>query len=576
MKHPSSLSIEAAHEAQKLSATAAQAHILPAQPIGKVGRRQYLWLFAALLVGLSVRIPGVLWGYNFPFGWYGHHVDEYAHLVLAETLINPLATPRWPPHPYPKGLAAHVAVPVLAVGAARGKLLVTSREQLAKPPDVRTIITAGRLVSVFYGTATILMVFLMARLVFPDVRTSLLAAWLVALGGLHVTQSHFFVADVPSIFWLLLGLYMLFRHLQVSDARQLHFLSAAAFCFGVAFGVKLVVAGLPTLVVLAFMRPPRLMRAVYCAVFFFTGLVLINLLSFTPIDIYKTFVRGISDPYQFSRVWSLLLYFIELPSVVSFPVLLMALVGTFFLVRDLVRLKGDPQFMAISLVMVLPALVQAYLILFKMDHFPRHLIGLVPWIAMAAAWGLSEVGRALEQRGISPAVAVVPVVAWLALFVYDGERVFIQEPRNQAARWLQQNVSPDTPISWWKHDWIANYRHVDFPEEGRPPVVVVEMHTANHFLSGVGLKNTFPRDYRRVFASRSQSRLDAIQALFKGTSEYKEVARFSEGYFMPEFILAERWIGDRSRNYVTEIVIFRRAAEHEGPLPVPDLKLSQP
>ncbi len=52
--------------------------------------------------------------------------------------------------------------------------------------------------------------------------------------------------------------------------------------------------------------------------------------------------------------------------------------------------------------------------------------------------------------------------------------------------------------------------------------------------------------------------MDAIQALFKGTTEYREVARFNEGYFMPEYRISDYVIGNRSRNYVAEVVIFMK------------------
>jgi hypothetical protein len=74
----------------------------------------------------------------------------------------------------------------------------------------------------------------------------------------------------------------------------------------------------------------------------------------------------------------------------------------------------------------------------------------------------------------------------------------------------------------------------------------------------MGLKNSYPTDLRYIFDGESSDVVDAFQSLFKGTSEYQEVARFKEGYFMPEYVLVNRLVGDRSRNYVTEIVIFKK------------------
>jgi hypothetical protein len=180
---------------------------------------------------------------------------------------------------------------------------------------------------------------------------------------------------------------------------------------------------------------------------------------------------------------------------------------------------------------------------------------------MLAAWSLVWLIDELGSRGIKPVLLIIPFFLYLVLFVYDGERLFIKEPRNQAANWILQNIPDGTAISWWGHEWITEYQHVGFPDQGEPPVLVIEMHHANHFLSGMGLKNSYPSDYRFVFLAPTQDRLNAYQALFKGALPYQEVARFSEDYFMPEYRVVDNLIGNRSRNYITELVIFEKAVE---------------
>ncbi len=142
--------------------------------------------------------------------------------------------------------------------------------------------------------------------------------------------------------------------------------------------------------------------------------------------------------------------------------------------------------------------------------------------------------------------------------MFDGERVFVQEPRNRAAAWILENVPKGTEISWRKPGDFPGYEKVYFPTQGRPPVVVIDMHHANHYLSGMGFRDSYPRDAGRIFDAMSQERVDQLQALFKGDTEYREVARFREGYFMPEYVLVDRLIGNRSRNYVAEVVIFQK------------------
>ena len=511
--------------------------------------RRVVWLSVILLGGLLVRVPGVFWGANFPLGWAGHHPDEFTHLVNAEMLIDPSSPPRWEPHPYPKGTAGLAAAPIIAARVPLGNAD-------APLPRASHIITWGRLVSVVFGTLTALVVALLALRIFGDVRVALTAGTITALGGLHVTQSHFFLADVPGLFWFLLALYLLLIDLDGSETSDREALQWAALASGVAFGTKFLVAGLPTLGIAALARGPRLRRLVGVGVFAAAGFAVVNLFSFTLAELYDALVRGVGDPYAYSRWFGALLYLLELPSVISLPVTVFGLLGGGWLAARYVRLPRRRQ-LVLALVILLPFLANLYLIVFKVDHFPRHLVQLLPWLILPAAWALVRTSDAMAARGIARTALIVPFFAYLAAFVVDGERVFIQDPRNEAARWVMANV-PEGGEFWWNRHPLRGYRHLRFPERGRAPVLVIEMLDANHYLSGIGWRDSYPDDARNVFDAVSQERVEVMQALHRGILEYREVARFPVGYIMPEYVLTDRLIGDRSRNYVTDVVIFRR------------------
>jgi hypothetical protein len=99
---------------------------------------------------------------------------------------------------------------------------------------------------------------------------------------------------------------------------------------------------------------------------------------------------------------------------------------------------------------------------------------------------------------------------------------------------------------------------VSYPGGKKPDFILIDMIEANHYLSGMGLKNSYPHDYHTIYGGQSQQRVDALQGLFLGKSDYFEVNRFAEGYFMPEFTLIDNLLGNRSRNYLTEVVIFKK------------------
>jgi hypothetical protein len=513
-----------------------------------------------IVIALVARLPGVSWGSKFPGGWQSHHPDEFTHWTNTQLLLNPSRFGTWRPHPYPKGLAATVAVPALTVR----KLNIRDGDW----PYKRTVIVAGRLVSVAFGAATIVVLVLITNLFFADRRVGLAAGLILALGGLHVTQSHFFVSDVAGVFWLLLGLYLLLRELKKEPSDGRAYLEWAALCMGVAFGMKLVIAGLPTLALIVLLRRPRLVRIAHTAVFFLAGFVAINFASYTPHELYRTLRSGIGDPYVYNRLTGILLYIVELPSIVSLPVAVLGLLGGIALARRALAPENRPRLPGILLVAVLPLAIHAYFVALKLDHFPRHVLLFIPWLAVAAGWSLVRIGDRLKKRGIHPGLLMVPFFLYLAAFVYDGERVFITDPRNDAATWILKNV-PSSTTMWWRGAHLEGYEPVWYPMKGTPTILVVDMKDANHYLSGMGRSFSYPRDSRNIFDSFGQDWVDSMQAVFRGTSDYREVARFGEGYMMPEYVVTDRLIGNRSRNYVAEIVVFRTDHPNSNPAAAP-------
>lgn len=514
-------------------------------------RAERAWLALALLVGLLVRAPGVFWGANFPGGWAFHHIDEYTHWVKAEHLIDPSSALRWY-QAYPLGTAAHAALPLITWRAVTGGLSDPA-------PGMAPIVVTGRVISVLYGTATILLVFLLGRRLFRDRRVALLGAWIMALGGLHVTQSHFFLADAPALFWLLLGIWLLLVEFETGRGPRSLPLLGAAFALGIAFGIKLMVVGLPALGLAALWRKPRLPRAALSGGLFLAAFLLVNLFAFGPADLYRAITGdGVAGGCDCSKLASLGLYLIELPSLLSLPVLLFGLVGAGSLALRFSKSRRDGRWWGILCAIGLTLAIYALTVVFTLDHFLRHLIPFIPWLALAAGWALLRAADWLARRKLPAWALLTPVFVYLALFVYDGERMYIAEPRNQAATWILENLPAGSSYAWRAHNDLPGFEYSGQPLRQRPDLVVIEMHLANDILSGYGWKNSLPRDYRKVFGADSQENMDWIQGLFQGTGGYRIAARFPDGYWMPEFRLVEALLGNRARNYLSEIVIFQK------------------
>jgi len=128
------------------------------------------WLLGAMLAGALVRLPGVAWGVNWPDGFTIHHPDEYTHIANADAIISPLGPATGVA--YPKAFAAYAATPFLAWYGLHGSF---GGARIHLP----WIVGSGRLISVAFGLAAILLVFLITRDALHHEEAGVLAAWLM-------------------------------------------------------------------------------------------------------------------------------------------------------------------------------------------------------------------------------------------------------------------------------------------------------------------------------------------------------------------------------------------------------------
>jgi 4-amino-4-deoxy-L-arabinose transferase-like glycosyltransferase len=427
------------------------------------------------------------------------------------------------------------------------------------PPD-RTLILFGRAWSVVYGALTVLVLYFFARRLTGSANIGVIAAFLLALGGLHVSQSHFFVADVPMLFWALLGTHLLLVDLD-ERGRRLLALPGAAFAMGVAAGLKLAVMGIPPLVIVALMAPGRLLRLAQTAAFFLCGAVIVNFGSFTPVDLIKTITAGVTSGTTFRTADVARIYGIELLASIGAPVVLLATLGLGAALRAAFSRGAGGRVLAVIVLGGIPIALQTFAMLTKLDPFPRHFLPLFPWIVLLAATALALIAERLRSRPALVAGIFLLVFGWQAALVFDGERNYVTEPRNHAMKWIDDNVPRGSTISWPTFERDLARRGlvpVKFPEDAQPDILVTEMHTLNHLVSGSGLRESYPTDWRTAFDALSPERLRAFQEVHRGRGGYRRVAGFGEGYFMPELRLADCVLGNRSRNYLTEVQIYRR------------------
>jgi hypothetical protein len=254
------------------------------------------------------------------------------------------------------------------------------------------------------------------------------------------------------------------------------------------------------------------------------------------------------------------LYAVELLASAGAPVVILAVLGLGVALRLALTESGRRRTLPVVLLILLPAAIHAATLFGKLDPFPRHLLPFFPWLMLLAAAALVAITDRLQsKRGLLAAIYLV-VFGWQTALVIDTERLYITEPRNETMRWIDSNAPKGGSVSWPGYEAelkAKGFKPEKYFDEGKPDVVVAELYSLNHFLSGSGRRESYPTDYRRVFDSLSPPRLVAFQDLYRGKAGYTEAARFEEGYFMPELRLSDRILGNRSRNYLSTVVIYR-------------------
>jgi hypothetical protein len=523
-----------------------------------LGAARRRWAVLGLLaLALVVRVPGVFWGANFPIDIFAlHNTDEGTHLNLVRDILEPnrarSALPKYPP-----ATAVPVVLTVQLTRAARGLFS-------GSLPEKHRIVMLGRAFAVIAGTLTVLAVMLLAvRLGAPWVAT-VASGVAVALAPLHVTQSHFFLADASSILWTILGLWCFGVHLARGQRSELTSFAAAAFCFGASFGIKLAPFCIPSMVVAALLPGPRVRRVVVGMVAAAAGVVVLNGFRFWPRELAFVLQNGVSVPgVVVDHAQSALMYLIHLPGAFGTPALLLGAIGCVLVARA----RGPGATPALTatqrwLLLWLPLLTALVLVVWRLDPYPRHLLVFLPWVAVFAGLGFVRTSEWLRARRVGSWVLPVVVCAWQAAIVVDEQRHFVDDPRNDAARWMLAHVPAGTDI-FWINAPLRSYRNRQIftrtAQTGeRPAYIVMNMSFANSFLSGQGWRNSMPQECRQIFIGASPERMRYMQDLMTGRGGYAIVARFPERYVMPELTVPLRLLGDRWRNFVAEAVILRR------------------
>jgi len=439
-------------------------------PVGKPAPstpRQVRWaLGAILLLGLALRLPGILWGFPaLPFtgqyhpdelATYGHAVGFPGNYLTSTSYVHGSSVPY---------LVAAVLLPV--------KLLV------AAPTWSLICLMAMRLTSVAMGTTSVWLVFRLGRRFYGD-RGGLVAAALLAVAIVPVMNSSFATPDVTMGALLLASALAANRAFETGRVRDA--LAAGALA-GLLLGTKVTMAILFVIpIVLALAGPPttRLSRRL---------LLLAVLVAVAGAVFALTNIHVVLRPSEFLQYWREQKYawydrsavpFGEVPGVwwrqsvvaVGLPTMWLFVVGVPAMGRRDLRFK-----------LALLLFLAIYFMGLRHYVLPRFVASVAPIVCLFAAapcaWLLAR-SRPWSWMGAAAAAAAM---CWGLWYDVAGIRLRLRDPRTRAARFMARSIPPGstlgvaTPypevVSAWEYPRMDNprWRRIDFLQH--PDFVVV-------------------------------------------------------------------------------------------------------
>jgi hypothetical protein len=490
-------------------------------------RAAIVWVTLATALGAALRFYGLGWGAPY----FHFHIDEHIVFSYAEALARDTKAAA----DMPKFFMYSPFPMYVLNGIVRAYDAVAHPLDLTVPRDEVTYMILGRTISATLGTATIPLVYAIARRISGRLG-GVCAAFLLACAVIHLRESHFFSLDVSMTFFTVVGLYFALRIVERGDAVGE---AGSAIAFGLGIASKYSAAFLAPLIGVAEVLSPRapasltpfqarawLRIVVRTALTVCAGLAIFLLLDWLVLRYFDKFrsdiktwvidpLSGTSKPEwiaQFADVNALPYWFTNLLWWGLGPALeICGLVGVVWLL-----VRGHRPSILVALFPMLYWLSAGKTA--TVAPFIRYTVPLAPPLAIAAGAYCAHLLTRPRRRVVGAAVTLV-VGGTTALWAVAYTNVFRQpDSRLVASTWLLQNVPAGSKI-------------LIEPSHNIPPMG--SYLTAVNFHSNYVLfyPQTEKHDYYQLFA------LDTYRSLYnRGVDD-----QFRRNYIQSRLALAD-WI----------------------------------
>jgi hypothetical protein len=377
----------------------------------------------------------------------------------------------------------------------------------------------ARLLSAAAGIASVWVIFRIAVRLF-DRTTALGAAALLALAFLHVRDSHYGVTDVPMTFMVLVAFLSVVRFAESGTRRDL---AMAGLTAGLATSTKYNAAmvALPGLFAIC-VSGMKSMRARLADAAVFALLMIVAFACTSPYSFldFRHFMAGVTSDAQhlsqghgvdLGRGWlyhasTTLRYGVGAPMFVA---------GVLGMVLLILREPRRGLLFALFPVSYYAVLGSGYTV------FTRHMVPVVPFVCVAAAYFIAESARSLAGRLHrplwTPALVTLGIVGVLWPSVHSIVMFDVlmgrTDSRLLARRWIEQRFPEGTTIAQIGRDGghvflhdpnEVSYTTIEFSREGpRPDIVIVQSSPIAPTPALGDMEHVLNTDYTLEFASEA-------------------------------------------------------------------------
>ena len=525
---------------------------------------KYHWLVGGiLLLALVLRVPGLFWGYlNFDF----FQPDEYQHFSIARNLINQFD---------------NKLVPDQEVTDQFNSRGFGTQEALLGYPIIKIfhlpdyyLLMVGRLISLAYALALLILLIVIGRRIFGDSRIGLLAGLLLAVFDLNVTYSHYGVPDIPHVFWFCFSAYWIFLLAgRLSDNPSPPPLKELFWSVvGVAFSLSFRFQTVPLITLLAvlgwglwavdrFQRKERLMWALV-AILMVVGVFYISVgFDYNWHEFLKSkkeLAEGALDIIQNGKhthwLYNPFLYLMAVIAGTSLPVAALGVGGLVYLWR-----RWNPGDLICRFTTFMGAmLLAAFIFLWVGDGtFVRHANIFLPALAMLGAYGgVKFYDQTYFNPKIKPLILGGVVFYTLGLTIFS-QYYFVRDNRYEAARFIKEHW-PGGRAAYSSYAKIKGMESVgQLPDLNNADVVV--MHEAlygRYYKSFTVPFVRFPKCCQDTFLCLPQE-CSVIQSILKNETNYKLVREYPIENPFPERILFKNFFGTYE-TFLGDVRIYER------------------